>query len=847
MRPDPVRHAAPQESRGIAISDLPFPAAWVDIHGAMESVNPPMQSLLRGADGFASKKDWLVSLRPGDQARIQLALRRVFLTKEPAELQVQTESDRRLAFIASLSRVKEDAKLALLTLTNISALNDHLLELTERESRWNHALVSSVSGVWDQRSNGELYYSDIWREIRGLSPEDPIPQTTETWLKFVHPQDREHVLHCIERQNAGDPDYMTFQYREWHRRGYYIWIECRGACIERDSDGKPIRIVGTDTDVTARKEQEEWLLGLSRRLSLALDLSRIGIFETDFEAGTSEWDDGMRRIFELPKDSTVKVGEFWENKLHPDDRERTLAYVEQKVADLRPFTDAYRIIANDGTCRYIRSNSLPYLDQDGRLKMIGVNWDVTEDHNLQEELGRQKALAEMRNIELERLRLEAEYSAMHDYLTGLPNRRCLEANLAAWRSGARPFQHGLTILHIDLDRFKQINDTLGHGAGDAMLQHVSAILTGCLKPGELAARIGGDEFVLALNRVDDEADLARLADDIIAAIRKPVWHEGHECRIGASIGIACETGSEVDVRQLLQNADIALYNAKNNGRNRFEFYTPTSRTAIAHAQRLGSELMRALETDELLPYYQLQYDARSRRIVGAECLVRWNHPRLGLIGPDRFLGTAEEVGVLAQVDKIMLTKAVRDLESWREQGFDVPKVSVNVSSKRLSDPELADGLSLMAIRRGSVSFEILESVFLDRQDETVMRNLEALRRLDIDIEIDDFGTGHASIVGLLNLKPRTLKIDRQLIRDIPTSQEQRILVMSIIQIARSLKIKVTAEGVETEEHARILKRLGCDVLQGFGLSRPLDFHATTALLAADIKNAATRGPQRRRQ
>lgn len=847
MRPDPVRHAAPQEGRVITISDLPFPAAWVDIHGRMESANACLQALLGSMGDVAPDKNWSACLRPGDQARLHLALRRLFLTGEPAELQVETADEHSLAFIASLSRANPDASLALLTLTDISALNAELVDLAERESRLNHALVSSVSGVWDQRSNGDLYYSNIWRSIRGLGPDDPIPPNTEEWLKYVHPQDREHVLHCIERQNAGDPDYMTFEYREWHRDGYYVWIECRGACIERGSDGKPIRIVGTDTDVTLRKVQEEWLLGLSRRLSLALDLSRIGIFETDFESGVSEWDDGMRRIFELPPDSSVKVGEFWENKLHPDDRERTLAYVEQKVAELRPFTDAYRIIASDGTCRYIRSNSLPYLDQDGRLKMIGVNWDVTEDHNLQEELGRQKALAELRNIELERLRLEAEYSAMHDYLTGLPNRRCLEANLEVWRSGKQSFNEGLAILHIDLDRFKQINDTLGHGAGDLMLQHVSSILTGCLRAGELAARIGGDEFVLALNRVVDESELARLAEDIIAAIRKPVWHDGHECRIGASIGIACATGTEPDVRQLLQNADIALYNAKNNGRNRHEFYTPMSRTALAHAQRLASELMRALEADQLVPYYQLQFDARTRKVVGAECLVRWNHPRLGLIGPDRFLATAEECGVLAQVDKIMLAKAVSDLEGWRQQGFDVPKVSVNVSSKRLSDPDLAEGLSSMAIRPGSVAFEILESVFLDRQDETVMRNLEALRRLDIDIEIDDFGTGHASIVGLLNLKPRTLKIDRQLIKDLPTSQEQRVLVMSIIQIARSLKIKVTAEGVETEEHARILKRLGCDVLQGFGLSKPLDYNATTELLALDKKNAAAREPQRKLQ
>lgn len=251
---------------------------------------------------------------------------------------------------------------------------------------------------------------------------------------------------------------------------------------------------------------------------------------------------------------------------------------------------------------------------------------------------------------------------------------------------------------------------------------------------------------------------------------------------------------------------------------------------IADASRLSSELLRALENDEIFPHYQLQFDARTRAVVGAECLARWNHPTRGIIGPDKFLTIAEEYGVLAQIDGLILEKALADHEAWRAEGIAPPKLSVNVSARRLTDPDLARGLQDLDIKPGTVSFELLESVFLDRQDAAVMSNLDMLRRLAIDVEIDDFGTGHASIVGLLNLKPTTLKIDRQLIEDVPHSQEQRILVKSIIQIARSLGIKVTAEGVETEEHARILCRLGCDVLQGYGLAWPTSFEETSKLL-----------------
>jgi EAL domain-containing protein (putative c-di-GMP-specific phosphodiesterase class I) len=321
-------------------------------------------------------------------------------------------------------------------------------------------------------------------------------------------------------------------------------------------------------------------------------------------------------------------------------------------------------------------------------------------------------------------------------------------------------------------------------------------------------------------------------------MRQPAWYNGQECRFGASIGIAHKPdpgrGSQAVAAQ---NADIALYKAKNLGRNRFEFYAQASRTLIADTNRLSSELLRALENDEIFPQYQLQFDAKTRAVVGAECLARWRHPTRGILGPDKFLTIAEEYGVLAQIDGLILEKALVDLEAWRSEGIAPPKISVNVSAKRLTDPELARGLFDLDIKPGTVAFELLESVFLDQQDAAVMSNLDMLRRLAIDIEIDDFGTGHASIVGLLNLKPTTLKIDRQLIEHVPDSQEQRILVKSIIQIARSLGIRVTAEGVETEEHARILGRLGCDVLQGYGLAWPAGFADVTKLLREHEKSA----------
>ncbi|MFN3363093.1 MAG: EAL domain-containing protein [Allorhizobium sp.] len=823
MRPQAASPSTPGAG-GIDIACLPWPAAWLNPDGIIRTMNKALGAAL--GETIVPGDNLAGHLQGADAAKLLLALGRL-MDGAPSTLEISTPGNDAKHFVVTLAGHATAGSLdgsVLLQMTDVTDLRRQLNDVQERESRWNHALVGSLLGVWDQRSSGELYYSDVWREIRGMGPNDTFPPTMEEWLELVHPQDRERVLHCIERQNAGDPDYSVFQYRELHRDGHYVWIECRGACVERDEDGKPARIIGTDTDISARKQQEEWLEGLSRRLKLAIDISGIGIFETDFEAGTSEWDEGMRRIFEVENDCEVQIGGFWESKLHPEDRARTLAYVASKIAELKPFTDNYRIIGRDGGTRFIRSNSLPFMDHDGRLKMIGVNWDVTEDQRLRQELEQQKMLAEARNAELERTRLEAEQSALHDYLTGLPNRRYLEEKLEEWRAGKGTLGSGIAILHIDLDRFKQINDTLGHGAGDAMLMLAARILRENIRITDFAARIGGDEFVVLLDHDGATATLSAIASRIIDQMRQPAFYNGQECRFGASIGIAHTLTRDIDAKQLLQNADIALYKAKNLGRNRFEFYKQASRTLLADTNRLSSELLRALENDEIFPHYQLQFDARTRAVVGAECLARWRHPTRGILGPDKFLPIAEEYGVLAQIDGLILEKALRDLEVWREEGIAPPKISVNVSARRLTDPELARGLADLHIKPGTVSFELLESVFLDRQDAAVMSNLDMLRRLAIDIEIDDFGTGHASIVGLLNLKPTTLKIDRQLIEDVPDSQEQRILVKSIIQIARSLGIKVTAEGVETEEHARILARLGCDVLQGYGLARPAGFN-----------------------
>ncbi|EJZ21729.1 EAL domain-containing protein [Rhizobium sp. Pop5] len=695
-------------------------------------------------------------------------------------------------------------------------------DLAERESRWNNALVGSGLGVWDHNYRlGRKYYSPTWKTMRGMTPDEEVAGDYDAWLQLVHPDDRDFIAHAIDRQNAGDPDYQIFEYRERHRDGRWIWIECRGACVEWDEAGVPTRIVGTDTDITDRKQAEETLSRLSRRLDLALEISRIGVFEADLEEDMVEWDDRLIAIYGLKGAARRIAGDAWAKSLHPDDRERVLGLADRSVESGSDFQQEYRIIRGDGVERVIRARSAFFIDVNGHRKLIGANWDVTEEVKLRDELRRAKDLAEARNLELEAAKESIEHLALHDYLTDLPNRRYLDKMLDDRSAECRAKGLGLAVLHIDLDRFKQINDTLGHRAGDAMLKHAAGVLRNSVRAADFVARIGGDEFVILCAVDPGSKKIGSLAERVIRELRKPVRFEGHDCRFGASIGIAFDSGPKLDAKQILLDADIALYRAKGLGRNRYEFFSASDRRDVVSAKQLADEILIGLERNEFVPFYQLQFDARTLDVAGVETLARWQHPVHGLLAPDRFLDIAEDLDVVSTIDALILERALADRSAWIKDGLPVPKISVNVSARRLADPDLGKKLRALKIPPGTISFELLESISLDDCDDAVAANLKKLRKLGIDIQIDDFGTGHASIVSLLRLSPKTLKIDRELIRMLPQSAEQRKLVGSIIDIGRSLDILVIAEGVETADHIRILEELDCDMLQGYALARPM--------------------------
>jgi diguanylate cyclase (GGDEF)-like protein/PAS domain S-box-containing protein len=578
------------------------------------------------------------------------------------------------------------------------------------------------------------------------------------------------------------------------------------------------------------KERETELERVSRRLGLALDSSQVAVWETDIDTGGLVWDARMNELYGLPDDQGSRHHSDWHALLHPDDRERA-----QQDFDLAlihgQYRSEFRVVHPNGNCRNIRAIGALYTGHDGAPKILGVNWDVTADVALNEALKRAKELAEARNSALERARVSIEHNALHDSLTGLPNRRYLDDVLNRHAATGYHGAGSIALLHMDLDRFKQINDTLGHAAGDAMLVHAAQVLQHNCGPDDFVARIGGDEFVVVSSAEGGDSRLGLLAEQMVEQMRQPASYQGHECRFGVSIGIAAERGAALDVKRLLINADIALYRAKGRGRNRFEFFSEVLQAEVVKTKRVADEILSGLERNEFVAFYQPQFDAHTLDLVGVEALARWQHPTLGLKTPEAFIAIAEELNVVASIDRLILDQALADLDRWAAAGLHIPRASVNVSLRRLHDEDLIKGLRMLNIERGRISFELVEAIYLDESDEIVGWNIDQIKDLGIDIEIDDFGTGYASIVSLQKLRPKRLKIDRQLVDPIVGNPGQRQLLASIVDIGKSMGIEVVAEGVETMEHARLLRDLGCDILQGYALARPMPADALAGFLA----------------
>ncbi|MES2127252.1 MAG: EAL domain-containing protein, partial [Pseudomonadota bacterium] len=422
--------------------------------------------------------------------------------------------------------------------------------------------------------------------------------------------------------------------------------------------------------------------------------------------------------------------------------------------------------------------------------------------------------------------------AFHDVLTSLPNRRLFRDRLSQLVTAGQRSRAPFALMLLDLDHFKTINDTLGHDAGDALLKVVAERLGGRIRGGDTLARMGGDEFALLATDIDHADDVARLAAGLQSALRAPIIIADRELYLSTSVGITMYPADSEDVDGLVKNADIALYRAKDLGRDNFQFFTVDMNASIVERMNLANSLRGAIERNEFILHYQPQVDLTSGAVHCVEALIRWIHPTRGLVSPAQFIPLAEETGMIGPIGEWVLRTACAQARAWELAGLPL-RVAVNLSARQFRQGDVANLIENI-LRESELSADLLEvemtEGMLMEDTEQTSATLDTLHRMGVQISIDDFGTGYSSLSYLKRLPIDILKIDQSFVRDIHTDPDDRSIVTAVIALAHSLHLHVVAEGVETEEQLAFLRGQSCDTMQGYLFSRPIGGDAMLELL-----------------
>ena len=479
---------------------------------------------------------------------------------------------------------------------------------------------------------------------------------------------------------------------------------------------------------------------------------------------------------------------------------------------------------------------VPIIGTQGAFGVLTVHSKERREFG-EDEVNFLRSLANILAVAIERKKAEEHlaYLAQFDSLTGLPNRYLFQDRLGQTMAHARRSGHSMAVLFIDLDRFKLVNDTLGHAGGDRLLKEAGARLAGCLRAGDTVARFGGDEFGAILAELGAGADAGLVAQKIIEALERPFDLDGNDTYVSASIGIALFPADGDGAAMLIRNADTAMYRAKEQGRNNYQYYTREMNERAVQRGQLEAAMRRAIERREFCLHYQPKFGLESGAISGLEALLRWRQPGGALVAPQEFVGVLEETGLIVQVGEWVMREVCRQVRDWKGAGLDVPPVAVNLSARQFQQKDLESRVREILQEAGvdpqALQLELTESVLM-QEPEAAARTMRGLRRAGVKLSVDDFGTGYSSLAYLKRFPIDTLKIDRAFVRDVTTDPEDAAIVVSIIGLARGLRLKVVAEGVESAEQVQFLRAQGCDEMQGYYAARPAEGPELADLLRA---------------
>ena len=673
--------------------------------------------------------------------------------------------------------------------------------LCSSEVKYRNLVEKSSDWVWTVDQEGRYTYSNpkVWN-ILGYKPKEIIGKTP---FDLMPPEEVSEIADIFSGYVAAHEPFSGLVNINLHKDGRQVVLETSAEPVF-DGGGIFIGYLGIDRDITKRIQAEEALRESEIKFRTLFESASDAIFLMD----QNVFIDCNQKALEMFGGTRGQIiGQTpyrFSPEVQPDGR-NSLEIAQEKIeAAMRgqPQFGEWKHCRYDGTL-FDAEVSLNVVRAAGKNYLQATVHDITERKSAEEKI---------------------QYLATHDSLTDLPNRLMFSQLLNHAIQAAQRYKRQLAVFFIDLDRFKIINDTLGHEAGDKLLQEVATRLRQSLRAVDVIARLGGDEFVILIEEIKDLEQVATVARNVLSTVIKPMAIMDQECRVTASIGISIYPKAGMDEQSLMKNADIAMYFAKAEGKNNYQFYSKDIKAQSIERFSVETNLREALQRNELFLHYQAKLDFRTGAITGVEALLRWQNPSLGSVSPLQLIPVAEETGLIIPIGRWVMKTACAQNVAWQNQGLPPVCMAVNLSLRQLTDGGLLEDIRTALDESGMepnlLELEITESMVM-HNPKRMVKVLSKIKDLGVRLAIDDFGTGYSSLSQLKHFPVDTLKVDRSFIRNIPDNAEDKAITEAIIAMGKTLRLTVVAEGVETQEQMDFLQEHSCDEMQGFYFSKPV--------------------------
>nr|WP_326520722.1 bifunctional diguanylate cyclase/phosphodiesterase [Leptothoe spongobia] len=740
---------------------------------------------------------------------------------------------------------------------NVTARRASEEKLQKSEERFSLAMRGANDGLWDWNfETNEVYYSPRWKSMLGYE-NDELTDNLNTWQSLVHPDDKDIVLKMVQDYVSGKANSFDVEMRMQHKAGHDVFVLSRAFLVHRDSDGKAVRLVGTHVDITARKKVESFddknaeilemiatgkpaseiypeiaLMYEGRHPGLRcsmLELQDGRLMHGGAPSLPKEYCDAVHGLKNGPNVGSCGTSTYTGKRVLVENIE-----TDPKWAKIK-----HVALPHGMRCCW----SEPIKNSSGMvLGAFGMYYNHPALPN-EEESNDLKSAARLAGIVMERDHAQKRIRelAYIDDLTGVASRAHFYQNLESSIKCSDRNTSRFGLLYIDLDNFKSVNDSLGHDAGDFLLQEIAKRLQNVARDIDFVARLSGDEFCILVNDLEDDHAAAHVAQRCLDVISKPIELSGRKFTPACSIGIAHYPDDGQDLSTLIKAADTSLYAAKERGKNQYAFYKPELTEKAEYRFRVEQSLREAVEKQQLSLVYQPQVQILTGNIIGVEALSRWHHPRLGQISPTEFIATAERIGMIKPLTEWVLRTACNQAVAWKQAGLPAIRMAVNISPVHFLDKDLVSLIKRVLDETGMVpselELEVTESIVqTDQQNLSIFRELKDLGVL---LAIDDFGTGYSSFASLKHLTVDCLKIDKYFINDMLIDNKSKILIGSMIEMCRNLEHKIIAEGVETEEQCHTLQKFGCETVQGYLFSTPVSPDEIAKLLNNNVVHGSS--------